>query len=164
MEAAEIAEFPAQGCCRLRLLLQHGFGFQKPRLKLRVAADEVAHRLAQEGEILLEAADLLQAVDHVGEADADQLVLLAHGIEGAVRADHDGFALLGQSRGCGRIFRGLAALEQRARDGVVLLLAETVSERRPTRRHGAAPCAPGNSHFPYLLAQSRRGWKQNFVA
>ena len=46
----------------------------------------------QEGEIVLEAADLLEPVDQVGEADADQLVLLADGIEGAVGAHDDRLA------------------------------------------------------------------------
>ena len=94
MAAAEVAELPAQGRGRLGLLPEHRLGFEEPRLELRIAADEVVDRLAQEGEIVLEAADLLQPVDQVGEADADQLVLLADGIEGAVGPDQDRLALL----------------------------------------------------------------------
>ena len=94
MLAAEVAEFPAQGLGHLGFLPEHRFGFEKARLELGIAADQVAHRLAQEGEILLEAADLLEPVDHVGEADADQLVLLADGIEGTVGAHDDRLALL----------------------------------------------------------------------
>jgi hypothetical protein len=60
---------------------------------LRVAADEVVNRLAEQGEIVLEAADFLQPVDQVGEADADQLVLLPHRVKGPVRPDQDGIGL-----------------------------------------------------------------------
>ena len=98
MLAAEVAEFPAQGLGRLGLLPEHRFGFEKARLELRIGADEVVDRLAEEGEIVLEAADLLEPVDQVGEADADQLVLLADGIEGAVGAHDDRLALLRRTR------------------------------------------------------------------
>jgi len=90
---AEIGEFPPQVCGILGLLPQHRFRFEQARPELRIVADEVVDRLGQEGEVLLGAAVLLQPVDRVGEADQDQLVLPADGIEGAVRADHERIGL-----------------------------------------------------------------------
>ena len=75
-----------------RLLPEHRLGLEEAGLELRIAADEIEDRLGQEGEILLERADLLEAVHQIGEADPDELVLLAHRVERARRAARIGSA------------------------------------------------------------------------
>ena len=69
-----------------RLLPQHGFGFEQAGLDLRIGSDEVVDRLAQKREIVLQAADLFEAIDQVGETDPDQFVLLPDRVELAVGA------------------------------------------------------------------------------
>ncbi len=85
-ELARSVKFPPKRAGGVGLLPQHGFGFEQAGLDLRIGADEVVDRLAEQREIVLEAADFLEPVDQVGEPDPDQLVLLPDRVELAVGA------------------------------------------------------------------------------
>ena len=63
MPRREVGELPAQAEGRVALLAQHRLGFEQAGLDLRIGADEVVHRVGEESEILLQAADLLEPVD-----------------------------------------------------------------------------------------------------
>lgn len=144
MDTAEIPQLPAQGLGGLGLLPEHRLGLEEPRLELWIVPNQFGHRLVQEGKILLEAAKLLQPVNHVGEADADQLVLLTDGIEHAVGPDDDWLGLFrhsGSRNGRGDSRSTALRRRQKRRLGLIGPFAKTIPERRPSRRYDAGPYA-----------------------
>ena len=129
----QVGKLPAKGAGGIGLLPQHGLGFEQARLDLRIGANEVVDRFAEQREIVLQASDFLEPVDQIGKPHADQLVLLADRVELSVGARRRRlFSLSGGRLLVAQHRRVNAVLAGNAGEGILAPLAEARFERRPT--------------------------------